>query len=75
MLQLTCALGIKKLDFKKKFFFGKSLILKKKKSNLVHITGRQGYSSGLPCPPPGDLPIPLEAQMVKNLPAVWDTGV
>ena len=41
MLQLTCALGIKKLDFQKKIFWKMFDI--KKKSNLVHIMGRKEY--------------------------------
>ena len=60
---------------------------------------RQEYWSGLPCPPPGDLPDPgfepaslspalaggffttgatrasLVAQLVKSLPAMWETWV
>ena len=38
----------------------------------------QEYWRGSPCPPPGDLPDPgtsLVTQMVKNLPAMWQTQV
>ena len=45
----------------------------------VHGIPRQEYWSGLPCPPPGDLPDPgiepAVAQTVKRLPTMRETRV
>ena len=41
----------------------------------VHGFSRQEYWSGLPCPPPGDLPDPVIEPMSLTCPALLRVGV